>query len=153
LKVSPGDEVDGQNEGGRFRGRAETRTRELLKDGARLKNPYARRSYSLEWHERWARAAAAFLMTLIGLPLGASFRARGRNFPLLTALFIFVLYYLISSFGWSLANLGHLPPAPGVWAANFLVAVLGLCLLRRLNRGAPVNPAAFMRRLFFRFRT
>jgi len=104
-------------------------------------------AYSLEWHERWARPAAAFLMTLVGLPLGASFRARGRNFPFLTALVIFVLYYVVSSLGWSMGEVGRLSPALGIWGANFILAVLGLLLLKRLNRHVPIDPAEFLRRL------
>jgi len=151
LKVSPGNEVTGQNENNQFRGRAETPTRELSAAAARLADPAARRAYGLEWHERWARPAAAFLLTLIGLPLGASFRARGRNFPLLTALAIFILYYVVSSLGWTLGEAGRLSPAAGMWAANILLAVLGISLLRRLNRNVPVDPAELLRRLLARF--
>jgi lipopolysaccharide export system permease protein len=150
LKVSPGDEVDRPNENDLFRGRAETPTWELAAASARLDDPAARRAYSLEWHERWARPAAAFLLTLIGLPLGASFRARGRNFPLLTALAIFILYYVVSSLGWSLGEVGRLSPAVGMWAANVLLAALGLVLLRRLDRHVAIDPAEFLRRLVVR---
>jgi lipopolysaccharide export LptBFGC system permease protein LptF len=153
LKLSPGNEVDGQNENNLFRGRAETPTGELSAAAARLSDPIIIRTYSLEWHERWARPAAAFLLTLIGLPLGASFRARGRNFPLLTALVIFILYYLVSSLGWTLGEAGRMSPAAGMWAANVLLAVLGLYLLRRINRNVPVDPMEFLRRLLKRFQT
>jgi lipopolysaccharide export system permease protein len=147
LKVSPGGDMAGQNESGLFRGRAETPTWELEAAADRLGNPEASRAYSLEWHERWARPAAAFLMTLIGLPLGASFRARGRNFPFLTALVIFVLYYVVSSLGWSLGELGQLSPFLGIWTANALLAGLGFFLLKRVNRHVPVDPAELLRRL------
>jgi len=150
LKVSPGDEMADRNENGPFRGRAETPTWELAAAAARLPDSANRRAYSLEWHERWARPAAAFLLTIIGLPLGASFRARGLNFPFLTALAVFIVYYVISSLGWSLGEVGRLSPAVGIWSANVLLAVLGLVLLRRLDRGAPIDPAEFMRRLLTR---
>jgi len=152
LKVSPGEEMAGQGENGLFRGRAETPTWELAAAAAKLGSPEARRAYSLEWHERWARPAAAFLMTLVGLPLGASFRARGRNFPFLTALVIFVIYYVVSSLGWSLGSVGRLSPALGLWAANILLAVLGLWLFKRFNRHVPIDPAEFQRRLLARLR-
>jgi LPS export ABC transporter permease LptF len=151
LKVSPGGEMDGQDESGLLRGRAETPTWELAAAEARQTNPEIRRSYSLEWHRRWARPVASFLMTLIGLPLGASFRARGRNFPFLTALTIFVFYYVVSSLGWSLGELGHMSPLLGIWTANALLAVLGLFLLKRVNRHVPVDPAELLRRLRARF--
>jgi lipopolysaccharide export system permease protein len=150
LKVSPGGEMAGPGENGLFRGRAETPTWGLADAAAKL-SPDARRAYSLEWHERWARPAAAFLMTLVGLPLGASFRARGRNFPFLTALVIFVIYYVVSSLGWSLGEVGRLSPALGIWAANILLAVLGFWLLKRFNRHVPIDPAEFQRRLRARF--
>jgi lipopolysaccharide export LptBFGC system permease protein LptF len=150
LKVSPGDEMADRNENGPFRGRAETPTWELAAAAARLDESANRRTYSLEWHERWARPAAAFLLTIIGLPLGASFRARGLDFPFLTALAVFIVYYVISSLGWSLGEVGRLSPAVGIWSANVLLAVLGLVLLRRLDRGAPIDPAEFMRRLLTR---
>jgi lipopolysaccharide export system permease protein len=142
--------VADRNENQLFRSRAETPTWELDAAAARLNDPALRRTYSLEWHERWARPAAAFLLTLIGLPLGASFRARGLNFPFLTALVIFILYYLVSSFGWTLGEAGRLWPGVGMWTANVLLAVLGLFLLRRLDRHVPIDPAEFLRRLLVR---
>jgi hypothetical protein len=33
-----------------------------------------------------------------------------------------------------------------MWSANILLAVLGLFLLRRLDRGAPIDPLEFLRR-------
>jgi lipopolysaccharide export system permease protein len=147
LKLSPGGEVTGRNDGGLFRGRGETPTRELGAAAARLAGHSVRHVYILEWHERFARPTAAFLMTIIGLALGASFRARGRNFPFLTALVIFIFYYAISSLGWSLGEMERLPPAAGVWAANILLAVLGLFLLRRIDRNVPIDPAEILRRL------
>ncbi|MDR2934443.1 MAG: LPS export ABC transporter permease LptF [Candidatus Adiutrix sp.] len=147
LKVSPGEEMAGQEENGLLRGRAETPTRDLAAAAARQSNPRAGRAFRLEWHERWARPAAAFLMTLVGLPLGASFRARGRNFPFLTALVIYLIYYVLSSLGWSLGMMGRLSPATSVWGPNILLSSLGLFLLTRVNRHVPVDPAEFMRRL------
>jgi hypothetical protein len=41
----------------------------------------------------------------------------------------------------------RLPPAAGVWAANILLAVLGLFLLRRIDRNVPIDPAELLRRL------
>jgi lipopolysaccharide export system permease protein len=150
LKLSPGDEMSGRNDGGLSRGRGETPTWELAEAAARVSDPANSRIFRLEWHERWARPMAAFLLTFIGLPLGASFRARGRNFPFLMALIIFVFYYVLSSLGWSLGEVGRLPPAVGIWAANTILAVLGLFLLKRLDKNVPVDPAEFMHRLLAR---
>ncbi|MDR3038543.1 MAG: LptF/LptG family permease, partial [Candidatus Adiutrix sp.] len=152
LKVSPGDDVAAQSDGGLFRGRSDTPTRQLAAAAARLESPGARLSYRLEWHERWARPAAAFIMTLIGLPLGASFRVKGRNFALLAAILVFLFYHAVSSLGWALVETGRIPPAVGVWTGNVILAVFGLTLLRRLNRGAPIDPADFLRRLTARAR-
>lgn len=85
-------------------------------------------------------------MALIGLPLGASFRVRGRNFALIMGLGVFILYYVMFSLGWSLAESGVVPPAPAVWFSNVVLAVLGLLMLRRINKGVPVDPLELLRR-------
>ncbi|MDR2934442.1 MAG: LptF/LptG family permease [Candidatus Adiutrix sp.] len=66
------------------------------------------------------------------------------------ALVIYLLYYVISSLGWSLGMMGSLSPAASVWGANILLSALGLFLLKRVNRHVPVDPAEFMRRLLAR---
>ncbi len=149
LKVSPGAEFEREKENGLYRGRSELPTGELRPAAAAAAGQDASRvvTYTLEWHRRWALPFTSFIMAVIGLPLGASFRVRGRNFGLMMGLGVFIVYYVFFSVGWSLAEAEHAPPAAAVWASNVILAVFGLLMLRRINRGVPVDPMELLRRL------
>ena len=147
LKVSPGADVDQEKDGGFYRGRQELPTGRLLEVAAASERESIRTTYNLEWHRRWALPFTSFIMALIGLPLGASFRVRGRNFALLMGIGVFIVYYTLFSLGWSLAETGYLPPAVGIWSSNVLLAAFGVFMLRRINRGVPVDPLELLRRL------
>ena len=146
LKVSPGAELDQENDGGFSRGRSELPTGRL-KEVAAAGRESIRITYNLEWNRRWALPFTSFIMALIGLPLGASFRVRGRNFALLMGIGVFIVYYTLFSLGWSLAETGYISPIIGVWSSNVILAVFGLFMLRRINRGVPVDPMELLRRL------
>lgn len=145
LKFSPGEELERGN--GLLLGRMELPTSELKNAAALLPTPTQSVIYYIEWHNRWSIPVTAFLMTMIGLPLGASFRAKSRNFALLMGLFIFISYYVLSSLGWSLAKTGLISPLSGLWSINILLVGLNLFLLRRINTGLPIDLRAFIGRL------
>ncbi len=148
LKISPGEEFE-QDQGGAglLMDRKEMSIGQLW---AAAGDPaLADRSthFSLEFHRRLSLPVTSFIMALIGLPLGASFRVRARNFALVMALGVFIFYYTCFSLGCSLAESGALPVPLGVWAANMVLAVLGLYLLRRINKVVPVDPLEYLRAL------
>ncbi|MDR1921408.1 MAG: LPS export ABC transporter permease LptF [Candidatus Adiutrix sp.] len=154
LKVSPGSEFEGNQGGGEFRGRAEVPTRELIALADSLDRENARGiiiTCYLEWHRRWAQPFTAFIMAVIGLPLGASFRVRGRNFALIIGIAVFIGYYALFTLGWSLAEREILPPFMGVWLSNIVLTVFGLATLRRINCGAPGDPLELLRRIISGF--
>ncbi|MDR1040787.1 MAG: LPS export ABC transporter permease LptF [Deltaproteobacteria bacterium] len=151
LKISPGTEFASE-EGGFAAGRSELPTSQLPAETERLRAAGLDSwvDYAIEYHRRYAFPVAAFLMAVIGMPLGASFRARGRNFGLGVGLVIFVVYYSVFSLGISFASAGSLPPAPAVWSANAIALVLALLLLKGINRSSAIDPRAAARRFWSR---
>lgn len=147
LKFSAGPELAGENGETIFRGRAELPTWRLVPTAEAKGDGELINNYTLEKHRRLALPFTTLIMALIGLPLGASFRARGRNFALAMALGVFMVYYFFYSFGWSLAEGRYVPPAVGAWAGNCVASAAGLLFMRRINRGAPVDPLELVRRL------
>ncbi|MDR2945776.1 MAG: LPS export ABC transporter permease LptF [Candidatus Adiutrix sp.] len=147
LKISPGAELENEKEGGVFRGRQDLPTGELIPVALASDKRSVYLTYHLEWHRRWALPFTTFIMALIGLPLGASFRVRGRNFALIMGLGVFITYYIFFTLGWSLAEVDRIPPWLGVWTSNGLLTIVGLYLFRRINRGVPVDPMELLRRL------
>lgn len=146
LKVSPGPEFEQEDDRGIFRGRQELPTGQLIAAAEASSKDSDRIIYRLEWNRRLAMPVTSFIMALIGLPLGASFRVRGRNFALIMGLGVFIFYYVMFSLGWSLAESGIISPTLAVWSSNIVLAVFGVLMLRRINRGVPVDPLELLRR-------
>jgi lipopolysaccharide export system permease protein len=149
LKVSPGSEFESDSPAMTM-GRQDTPTSLLLEE-ARLRDLAGDgfgHVFRLEFHQRFSLPVAAFLMSLIGVPLGASFRAKGRNFGLLIGLIIFVSYYSLFSLGWSFGEAGTIPPLPAVWLADVATLVVTLGLLRGLDRTEPIDPKRILARLW-----
>ena len=148
LKVSPGAELENDDKGMILMGRKEMGTLEVLRLVDNPDTPQATvTNYLLEFHRRASLPVTSFIMAMIGLPLGASFRVRGRNFALIMGLGVFIIYYSLFSIGFSLAEAAKVTPMIGVWGSNFILAILGAYLLKRINRGVPVDPMEYLRRL------
>ncbi|MDR2421880.1 MAG: LptF/LptG family permease [Deltaproteobacteria bacterium] len=142
LKLSPGSEFDSAGDYLAL-GRSEMPTWRLRAEAEKLRlaERPGFRVYLLEWHRRYSFPVAAFLMAIVGVPLGASFRTKGRNFGLIVGLGVFVLYYALFSLGWSLGETGTVPPGLAVWAPVFLALTLVVALLKGIDQLQPIDPS------------
>jgi lipopolysaccharide export system permease protein len=152
LKVSPGNEFENDSPAVTM-GRQDTPTSMLFEEADKrdARGDAFGHIFRLEFHRRLIFPVAALLMSLIGVPLGASFRVKGRNFGLMIGLIIFVSYYAMFSLGWSLGEAKMLPPLPAIWAADFVALVVGVWLLRGLNQTRAIDPRKLLsslKRLF-----
>ncbi|HZC66782.1 MAG TPA: LPS export ABC transporter permease LptF, partial [Candidatus Dormibacteraeota bacterium] len=103
--------------------------RELLRD-----NGPGWREARVEMHRRFALAVACFVFALIAVPVAAQPRRGGRAAGSLIAVVVIAAYYLLFIVGTGMARQGALPPAVGIWFANFLFFVVGLALLPRMEQ-------------------
>ncbi len=87
---------------------------------------------------RYAIAAACLILFLVGAPLGAIIRKGGLGFPLVLAVIIFILYYIILTSGQKSALEGTMSPILGIWLANIIVLPIGLFLTAKAAADAPV---------------
>jgi lipopolysaccharide export system permease protein len=91
-----------------------------------------------EWHKKFALPAACIVMALLGMPLGITARSSKRAYGIGLGLGFFLLYYVMLSFGWMLAESGFYPPAIGMWMPNLVTGCIGIFLLLRAVREQPV---------------
>lgn len=83
----------------------------------------------MEFQQRFAYPFSCLVMALIGLPLGTHWRS-GRSWGVITALGVFLLYYLMLSLAWSLGDTGVYPPKIGIWMPNVVMGLLGVLIFR-----------------------
>jgi LPS export ABC transporter permease LptF/LPS export ABC transporter permease LptG len=96
--------------------------------------PAARaRWYLVEFHRRLALPTSCLVLALVGVPLGLSSKKGGKSMGFVLTIALVFLYYFISLTGISLGRSGRIPPAAGVWAANFVFLAAGLFLIRRVE--------------------
>lgn len=88
-------------------------------------------SADLELHRKLAITAAAFVLAVIGVPLGMqpsrAVRARGTG----VSIGVILIYYVILSAGDGLARQGHAAAAVAMWMPNILLTIAAAWLMHR----------------------
>ena len=109
---------------------------------AQLKNtPDTDSEYSRimrELLEKFSIPLAVFFMGIIGVPLGAQIRGRGRSTGVSVSLMVFSVFYLILMIIRSVCSTGALSPAFGVWIPDLFLIVSVIYLLRRASNERPI---------------
>jgi lipopolysaccharide export system permease protein len=80
------------------------------------------------------------MISLIGLHLGLQARSGKKAVGIQAGLVIFVLYYVLFTFGKALAEKGTLPVWAAMWASNFLFFGLAIFWIIRVANEKPLIP-------------
>lgn len=116
--------------------------KELLA-GAKLsnKNVEDRRKSLIEFHKRLVLPVGCLMISLIGLPLGLQARPGKKAIGIQAGLAIFILYYILFTFGKTLAEEGVFPVWLAMWSANFLFFALAIFWIVRVSNEQTLIPA------------
>jgi LPS export ABC transporter permease LptG/LPS export ABC transporter permease LptF len=80
-------------------------------------------------HRRLALSVSPFLFAVLGGVIGIRVKRGGRGLGILLSLLVVVVYYLIALLGESLARVGTVSPALGLWMASGVIVVITMVLL------------------------
>ncbi|OQX63616.1 MAG: LPS export ABC transporter permease LptF [Desulfococcus sp. 4484_242] len=94
----------------------------------------------MELLQKYAVPLAVFLMGIIGMPLGAQLKAKGRSLGIGVSLVVFFVYYLCFAGVGSICEAGVLPPQVGVWIPDLLLLAACIYLLIRVANERPIVP-------------
>lgn len=81
--------------------------------------------------EYWRKVTypiACIAFFLIGAPLGALIRKGGMGLPFLVAVFLFIFFYILETFGIKMAREGTLLTWVGMWLPNMVLIPIGVLL-------------------------
>lgn len=73
------------------------------------------RNYNYEFHLRYALPFNGLLFMFIGIALGAIIRKGGLGFPSLISITLFMIFYILTTYGKKFAKEGVLDPWAGAW--------------------------------------
>jgi lipopolysaccharide export system permease protein len=135
------DELLGESSGFR-KGRKEMTLGELL-EIMQKREPGHDLSFSLEFHRRVALPFSCLLLGLVGAPLGALFRQKGRMSGITVGLGVFLAYYIVLSAGKGLGENGLIPPFLAVWLPNLLTAAGAVFLWIKIQHDIPLGIGDF----------
>ncbi|MCW2118517.1 LptF/LptG family permease [Flavobacterium sp. 7A] len=88
-------------------------------------------NHYLALYDKFVIAFACFLMFFIGAPLGAIIRKGGLGLPIVFAVFIFISFHFINTFGKRISQEDGLSPFLGAWMSSFVLAPLAILLTYR----------------------
>src|SRR3712207_6141951 len=90
--------------------------------------------YLVEIHKKFSLAATCVVFVLIGAPIALRFPRGGVGLVIGVSLGIFALYYVGLIGGEALADRSIISPVLGMWAANMIMAGVGLFMTARMGR-------------------
>ncbi|HUR79691.1 MAG TPA: LptF/LptG family permease [Thermoanaerobaculia bacterium] len=93
-----------------------------------------RNRYDVEIQKKFSLAAACTIFVLIGAPIALRFPRGGVGLVIGVSFGIFGLYYVGLIGGETLADKDYLPPWLAMWAANIILAGVGILLAVRMGR-------------------
>lgn len=104
------------------------------------------------WIQLWTKitmALACLIFFFIGAPLGAIIRKGGLGMPVVIAVLIFIIYYIINTGGMRAGREGSIPVWFGMWLSTMLLAPVAIFLTVKSNNDSMMfNMDAY--RNFFR---
>lgn len=82
----------------------------------------------IAWHRIFSLCYSVFILYFIGAPLGAVVRKGGIGMPVLFAVIIFILYFIISKTGENMVKSDSLEPFIGLWLAPICLTPFAIFL-------------------------
>ena len=89
--------------------------------------------------EKGSIPLAVLFMGIIGVPLGAQIRARGRTAGIGVSLAVFSIYYICLMVMRSICSSGSVSPGLGVWIPDLFLLVSIIYLLRRASQERSIH--------------
>jgi lipopolysaccharide export system permease protein len=104
--------------------------------------------FLIELNRKFTMAISCLVLFFIGAPLGAIIRKGGLGLPVVTSVFFFLFYHIISTVGEKSAKEGTLSPFIGMWIAIFVLSPIGIFLTYKATIDSALFDWDFYKRWF-----
>ncbi len=87
--------------------------------------------YDHQFHHRLASSLACLVLFFIGAPLGSIIKKGGLGLPMILAIIIFVVYFLIGNIGKNVSEESGMPSYLGGWLSTLIMLPFGFLITSR----------------------
>jgi lipopolysaccharide export system permease protein len=104
----------------------------------------------MEFHKKFALSISVLILFFIGAPLGAIVKKGGFGAPVVIAVLLFMIYYVISITGENMVKTEVVTPAFGVWLSSIILLPFAVFLNYKAANDLPIFQFdwSFFKRIF-----
>ncbi|SFT55088.1 lipopolysaccharide export system permease protein [Lishizhenia tianjinensis] len=105
------------------------------------------RRFKIEFHRKFALSFTIIVLFFIGAPLGAIVKKGGFGAPVVIAVLLFMIYFVLISVGEGMAENFVVSPFWGMWGPSFILAPFAIFLMiSAANDRSPIDIKAWQKR-------
>ncbi|MCB9194866.1 MAG: LptF/LptG family permease, partial [Flavobacteriales bacterium] len=101
-------------------------------------------------HEKFTLSYAVIMLFFLGASLGAVIKKGGFGVPVLIAVGLFLVYFLLTRAGQEMASSEALTPAVGMWLSSIILTPITIWIFYKANKDSKIFEFDFYRKLFNR---
>ena len=92
----------------------------------------------IEWNRKFTLSYAVLMLFFLGGPLGAIVKKGGLGWPVITAILIFLVYFILTRAGEEMASNYNLGPYIGMWLSAICITPISLFIFYKANKDAKI---------------
>jgi len=87
----------------------------------------------IEWNRKFTLSYAVFMLFFLGAPLGAVVKKGGLGWPVITAILIFLVYFMLTRAGEEMASNYSMLPLTGMWLSSICITPISIFIFYKAN--------------------
>ena len=92
----------------------------------------------IEWNRKFTLSYAVFMLFFLGAPLGAVVKKGGLGWPVITAILIFLVYFMLTRAGEEMASNYSMLPLTGMWLSSICITPISIFIFYKANRDSKI---------------
>jgi lipopolysaccharide export system permease protein len=104
----------------------------------------------VKWHQKFTLSFACIMLFFLGASLGAIVKKGGFGVPVLIAVLLFLVYFMITRGGEEMALSETLSPFLGMWLSAIVLSPFALFIFIKANNDSQIFDFDFYKKLFKR---
>ena len=92
----------------------------------------------IEWNRKFTLSYAVFMLFFLGAPLGSIVKKGGLGWPVITAVLIFLVYFILTRAGEEMSANYSLTPSMGMWLSPLCITPISIFIFFKANKDAKI---------------